>query len=112
MSKEHFTFSTQEAETLGIETAVVLAAAKELSTESMAEQEIVRALQNSLIFLDNARVAVNIYRLIGLTLIKPATHDFTPSPPTAQVNKLKLPSNKIAASRRKIESTWNPSIQA
>ena len=72
MSKEHFTFSTQEAETLGIETAVVLAAAKELSTESMAEQEIVRALQDSLIFLDNTKIAANIHRLIGLKLIKPA----------------------------------------
>ncbi len=47
MSKEYFTFSTQEAETLGIETAVVLAAAKELSTESMPEQEIVHALQDN-----------------------------------------------------------------
>ena len=75
MSKEHFTFSTQEAETLGIETAVVLAAAKELSTESMAEQEIVSAVQDSLIFLDNAKIAANIHRLIGLKLIKPATQE-------------------------------------
>ena len=112
MSKEYFTFSTQEAETLGIETAVVLAAAKELSTESMAEQEIVRALQDSLIFLDNAKIAANIHRLIGLKLIKPATQESHPPPQQAQVYKLKLPSNNIVASRRKLESAWNPSIQA
>ncbi|MBT5216858.1 MAG: hypothetical protein HOM10_04505, partial [Gammaproteobacteria bacterium] len=109
MSKEYFTFSAQEAETLGIETAVVLAAAKELSTESMAEQEIVRVLQDSLIFLDNAKIAANIHRLIGLKLIKPATQESDTPPQQAQVYKLKLPSNNIAASRRKLESAWNPS---
>ena len=67
MSKEHFTFSTQEPETLGVETAVVLSAAKELNTKNMAEQDIVNALQDILIFLDAKKIAANINRLIGLT---------------------------------------------
>ena len=71
MNKEYFTFSSQEAETLGIETAVVLSAAKELNTKNMVEQDIVHALQNILIFLDAEKIAKNISRLIGLKLIKP-----------------------------------------
>ena len=112
MSKEYFTFSTQEAETLGIETAVVLSAAKELKTEDMLEQEIVHALQDILIFLDTSKIKANINRLIGLKLIKPAKKESSSPPIKAQVYKLKLPSNNIAASRRKLESDWKPSIQA
>ena len=112
MNKEYFTFSSQEAETLGIETAVVLSAAKELNTKNMIEQDIVHALQNILIFLDAEKIAKNISRLIGLKLIKPATKDADSPSQKAQVYKLKLPSNNIGAGRRKLESAWKPSIQA
>jgi len=56
LSKDHFTFSTQEAETLGIETAVVLSAAKELNTENMSEQAITNELQGILVFLDPQKI--------------------------------------------------------
>ena len=46
----------------------------------MAEQEIVHALQDILIFLDDAKIAANINRLIGLKLIKPAKKESNPSP--------------------------------
>ncbi|KRP02516.1 MAG: hypothetical protein ABS17_05030, partial [SAR86 cluster bacterium BACL1 MAG-120924-bin88] len=66
MSKEHFTFSTQEAETLGIECAVVLSAAKEVDTQHMSAQEIAQALQSSLVFLEPETILSNIKRLINL----------------------------------------------
>jgi hypothetical protein len=112
LNKEYITFSSQEAETLGIENAVVLSAAKELNTKNMVEQDIVHALQNILIFLDAEKIAKNISRLIGLKLIKPATKDANTPSQKAQVYKLKLPSNNIGAGRRKLESAWKPSIQA
>lgn len=115
MSKEHFTFSTQEAETLGIETAVVLSAAKELDTENMSEQAITNELQSILVFLDPQKILTNVKRLIGLKLIKPASNDSNQpaqTAQTAQVYKLKLPSNNISASRKKLESSWTPSTHA
>ena len=112
MSKEYFTFSTQEAETLGIETAVVLSAAKEIDTKNMSEQEIADALKGTLVFLDSQKILTNVKRLVGLKLIKPVTENLNQNTQKAQVYKLKLPSSNISAGRRKLENSWIPSTHA
>lgn len=112
MSKEHFTFCTQEAETLGIETAIVLSAAKELNTENISEQEITNKLKDILVFLDPQKISTNIKRLISLKLIKPAINGSNQPVQPRQSYKLKLPSNNSLATRRKLEESWAPSTHA
>ena len=45
MNKDSFTFSIQEAETLGIECAIVLAASKEMKISSSADNRILLLLK-------------------------------------------------------------------
>jgi len=112
LSKEHFTFSTQEAETLGIECAVVLSAAKEVDTQNMTAEEIARSLQSTLVFLEPLDILKNIQRLVNLKLLSPANKKQVMPEKQAQVYKLKLPSSNVSSGRRRLENQWLPSVQA
>ena len=113
MKEDLFTFSIQEAETLGMECAVVLAAAKKIKTELFTPSEIATSLNEKIPFLDSQEILKHISRLIDLKLI--------PSEVVSKKNKvsqnknlysLKLPSNNLNAGRRKLGNSWAPSIQA
>ena len=69
MKEDLFTFSIQEAETLGMECAVVLAAAKEIKTELFTPSEIVSNLKEKIPFLESQEILKHISRLIDLKLI-------------------------------------------
>ena len=69
MDKKNFTFSIQEAETLGVECATVLAATKKIDTLSLSAQEISNHVENTLSFLSATQVLNNVKRLIDLKLI-------------------------------------------
>jgi hypothetical protein len=69
LKKDLFTFSIQEAETLGIECAVVLAAAKTIKTELFTPSEIATSLEENIPFLESQEILKHIRRLIDLKLI-------------------------------------------
>ena len=69
MKEDLFTFSIQEAETLGMECAVVLAAAKKIKTELFTPSEIATSLNEKIPFLDSHEILKHISRLIDLKLI-------------------------------------------
>ena len=69
MKEDLFTFSIQEAETLGLECAVVLAAAKTIKTELFTPSEIVSNLKEKIPFLESQEILKHISRLIDLKLI-------------------------------------------
>ena len=69
MKEDQFTFSIQEAEALGIECAVVLAAAKTIKTELSSPIEISTNLKEKIPFLENQEILKHINRLIDLKLI-------------------------------------------
>ena len=48
MNKDSFTFSIQEAETLGIECAIVLAASKEMKISSSADNRVLLLLKEKI----------------------------------------------------------------
>ena len=113
MKEDLFTFSIQEAETLGIECAVVLAAAKTIKTKIFTPSEIATSLKEKIPFLESEEILKHIKRLIDLKLI--------PSEAAPKKNKdsrnknlysLKLPSNNLNAGKRKLDYSWAPSIQA
>ena len=56
MDKDLFTFSIQEAETLGIECAIVLAASKDLKITSSTNGEIVVLLKEKIPFLEEQEI--------------------------------------------------------
>jgi len=66
LSKDLFTFSIQEAETLGIECAIVLAAAKDINTSSSTSSEIAVFLKDRLIFLGQEEILLHVNRLLEL----------------------------------------------
>ena len=113
MKEDLFTFSIQEAETLGIECAVVLAAAKTIKTDLFTPSEIATSLKKKIPFLESQEILKHIGRLIDLKLI--------PSEAVSKKNgvsrnknlySLKLPSNNLNAGKRKLDFSWTPSIQA
>ena len=69
MNKDSFTFSIQEAETLGIECAIVLAASKEMKISSSADNRILLLLKEKIPFLEEKEISNHLKRLISLKLI-------------------------------------------
>ena len=69
MKEDLFTFSIQQAETLGLECAIVLAAAKTIKTELASPEEITASLKEKIPFLEEQEILKNIKRLIDLKLI-------------------------------------------
>ena len=69
MKEDLFTFSIQQAETLGIECAIVLAAAKKIKTELSSPDELTACLKEKIPFLDSQEILKHISRLIDLKLI-------------------------------------------
>ena len=69
MNKDLFTFSIQEAETLGIECAIVLAASKDLKITSSTNDEILDLLKEKIPFLKEQEILDHLERLISLKLI-------------------------------------------
>ena len=113
MKEDLFTFSIQEAETLGLECAVVLAAAKKIKTESSSPSEILTNLKEKIPFLESQEILKHIGRLIDLKLI---SSEVVSQKNEASRNKnlysLKLPSNNMNAGKRKLDYSWAPSTQA
>ena len=68
MNKDLFTFSIQEAETLGIECAIVLAASKDLKIASSTNDEILVLLKEKIPFLREQEILDHLERLISLKL--------------------------------------------
>ena len=113
MKEDLFTFSVQEAETLGIECAVVLAAAKTIQTNLFAPNEIAINLEEKIPFLDNQKILKHIMRLIDLKLISSeVSFDKNDASRGKNLYTLKLPSNNPNAGKRKLDSYWKPSSQA
>ena len=69
MKKDLFTFSIQEAETLGIECAIVLAASKDLKIPSSTSNETLILLKDKISFLEDQEILMHLRRLIDLKLI-------------------------------------------
>ena len=69
MDKDLFTFSIQEAETLGIECAIVLAASKDQKITSPTNDEILTFLKERIPFLEEQEILNHLKRLISLKLI-------------------------------------------
>ena len=113
MKEDLFTFSIQEAETLGLECAVVLAAAKTIKTDSSSPNEILTNLKEKIPFLESQEILKHIRRLIDLKLI---SSEKVSQKNEASRNKnlysLKLPSNNMNAGKRKLDYSWAPSTQA
>ena len=113
MKEDLFTFSIQQAETLGIECAIVLAAAKTIKTELSSPNEIAAILKESMPFFAEEEILKNINRLIDLKLISPeVTSKKIESARSKNLYSLKLPSNNLNAGKRKLEHSWTPSVQA
>ena len=112
MSKDLFTFSIQEAETLGIECAIVLAAAKDINTSSSTSSEIAVFLKDRLIFLGQEEILLHVNRLVDLKLISSKATSTEEPIKNKKVYKLKLPGNNSQAGKRKLNQSWAPSIQA
>ena len=64
MKEDLFTFSIQQAETLGLKCAIVLAAAKTIKTELASSSEITASLKEKIPFLEEQEILKNINRLI------------------------------------------------
>ena len=113
MKEDQFTFSIQEAETLGMECAVVLAAAKTIKTELSSPIEISTNLKEKIPFLENQEILKHISRLIDLKLISSkADSKKNEGSKKRNLYSLKLPSNNINAGKRRLEYSWTPSTQA
>ena len=57
MKEDLFTFSIQEAETLGIECAIVLTAVKELNISLSSTSEITKLLLKKIPFLNEKKIS-------------------------------------------------------
>ena len=113
MNKDLFTFSIQEAETLGIECAIVLAASKDLKITSSINGEILVLLKEKIPFLEEQEILEDLERLISLKLISTEIK-YNKTKPSSSKNlyKLKLPSDNQNVGKRKLSVKWVPSIQA
>ena len=113
MKEDLFTFSIQQAETLGLECAIVLAAAKKIKTELASPGEITANLKEKIPFLEEQEILKNIKRLIDLKLISSEVISKKNEPArNKNLYSLKLPSNNFNAGKRKLEHSWAPSAQA
>jgi len=113
LNKDVFSFSIQEAETLGIECAIVLAASKDLKITSSSDTEILGMLQEKIPFLDEQKIVDHLKRLISLKLVSTKINsNKTESSSKRNIYKLKLPSNNHNIGKRKLNFKWAPSIQA
>ena len=113
MKEDLFTFSIQQAETLGLECAIVLAAAKTIKTELASLEEITASLKEKIPFLEEQEILKNIKRLIDLKLISSEVISKKNEPArNKNLYSLKLPSNNFNAGKRKLEHSWAPSAQA
>ena len=113
MKEDLFTFSIQQAETLGIECAIVLAAAKKIKTELSSPDELTASLKEKIPFLEEQEIRKNIRRLIDLKLISSQVISKKNEPARSKnLYSLKLPSNNLNAGKRKLEQSWMPSAQA
>ena len=72
MKEDLFTFSIQEAETLGIECAIVLTAVKGIKISSSSPSEITKLLLKKIPFLNENKISEHVNRLIDLKLISPS----------------------------------------
>ena len=111
MKTDLFTFSIQEAETLGIECAIVLAASKDLMNSPAMPNEIALLIKEKIPFLEEQEILSHLKRLIDLKLI---SSDISPrlSETSAKKNlyKLKLPTKNTNAGKRKLDYSWAPSV--
>ena len=113
MKKDLFTFSIQEAETLGIECAIVLAASKDLKISSSTSNETLILLKDKISFLEDQEILMHLRRLIDLKLISLEIRSETNKPSSKKnLYKLKLPSENYNAGKRKLDFSWMPSIHA
>ena len=113
MNKDSFTFSIQEAETLGIECAIVLAASKELKISSLTDSRILVLLKEKIPFLEEQKISDHLKRLINLKLISSEINSNNIEPSGKRnLYKLKLPTENSNIGKRKLGLTWTPSIQA
>jgi hypothetical protein len=113
LKEDLFTFSIQQAETLGLECAIVLAAAKTIKTDLASPGEIAASLQEKIPFLEEQEILKNIKRLIDLKLISSQMISRKNEPArNKNLYSLKLPSNNLNAGKRKLEHSWTPSAQA
>ena len=111
MNKDLFTFSVQEAETLGIECAIVLAASKDLKISSSIESEILVLLKEKIPFLEEQEILNHLKRLISLKLVSSKNNsNKTESSNKRNLYKLKLPSDNHNIGKRKLNVKWAPSI--
>ena len=109
MKEDLFTFSIQQAETLGIECAIVLAAAKTIKTELSSPDELTASLKEKIPFLEEQEILKNIKRLIDLKLISSEVISRKNEPARSKnLYSLKLPSNNLNAGKRKLEHSWAP----
>ena len=113
MKKDLFTFSIQEAETLGIECAIVLAATKNLTASLSSPSETADLIKEKISFLGEEEIINHLKRLVDLKLVSFAQKTQTKES-TAKKNlyKLKLPGNNLNSGKRKLDYSWSPSIQA
>ena len=113
MKEDLFTFSIQQAETLGLECAIVVAAAKTIKTELASPNELTASLKETIPFLEEQEILKNIKRLIDLKLISSLAVSRKNEPARSKnLYSLKLPSNNLHAGKRKLEHSWTPSAQA
>jgi len=113
LNKDSFTFSIQEAETLGIECAIVLAASKELKISSSTDNRILVLLKEKIPFLEEQKISDHLKRLISLKLISSEINSNNTEPSNKKnLYKLKLPTENSNIGKRKLSLTWTPSIQA
>jgi len=113
LDKDLFTFSIQEAETLGIECAIVLAASKDQKIATSTIDEILVLLKEKIPFLEEQEILDHLKRLISLKLISTEIKSNKTSPSSKRnLYKLKLPSDNQNIGKRKLNFKWVPSIQA
>ena len=113
MNKDLFTFSIQEAETLGVECAIVLAASKDLKITSSKESEILVLLKEKIPFLEDQEILIHLKRLVSLKLLSSEIKsNKTESSSKRNLYKLKLPSDNYNIGKRKLNFKWTPSIHA
>ena len=113
MKKDLFTFSIQEAETLGIECAIVLAATKNLTASLSSPSETADLIKEKISFLDEEEIINHLKRLVDLKLVSFAQKtQIKESTATKNLYKLKLPGNNLNSGKRKLDYSWSPSIQA
>ena len=113
MKTDLFTFSIQEAETLGIECAIVLAASRDLKNSSATPNEMALLIKEKIPFLEAQEIFSHLKRLIDLKLISSDIRpQFKESSAKKNLYKLKLPTKNTNAGKRKLHYSWTPSVQA